>query len=302
MFCSFTALNIYIYIDIHLYLYIFTCIYVYMYICVCMCKRNEVTQWINELFHILTQRLTKCPTKQVLVLLWFYFQRLTVFSFSPQQKLSSSVDRLSRLVQWTSAGRKQLQQDYQCSLEQVDRLTAQLDQGRGLIRELEAQVTRGQDQVTRLKAQLDRSDRQDEQLETLVARQHRSQHGKKLDQQNEVSGNQVQSRTWSCPVSSCVPILVFRKIKETFLTFIQIIYLNYLTYVNSMELYHWTSHVTPAAVSVQHTQRDTLTHTHTGLTISVMWSAQSLINIVWVWSTDSQSAVGSSGAAESSEP
>lgn len=126
--------------------------------------------------------------------------------FSPQQKLSSSLDRLSKLVRWTSAGRKQLQQDYQCSLEQVDRLTAQLDQGRGEIRELEAQVTRAQDQVARLEAQLDQDGRQDDQLETLETRQHRSQQGKKLDQQNQVSGHQVQTRTWFCFVSSCLSI------------------------------------------------------------------------------------------------
>lgn len=126
-------------------------------------------------------------------------------SFSPQQKLSRGLDRLFRLVQWTSAGRKQLQQDYQCSLEQVDRLTAQLDQGRGVIRDLEAQVTRGQDQVALLEAQLDRGGRQQDKLETLVVRRHRAQPvSKKVDQQNQVSSHKVQTRTWSCPVKSTV--------------------------------------------------------------------------------------------------
>lgn len=114
--------------------------------------------------------------------------------FSPQQKLSSSVDRLSRVIQWTSAGRKQLQQDYRCSLEQVDRLKAQLHQGRELRTELEARVTQGQDQVARLeaqlKAQLDQGGRQEEEepLDTLVARQQKSQRKKKQDRQNGVSG------------------------------------------------------------------------------------------------------------------
>lgn len=115
--------------------------------------------------------------------------------FSPQEKLARSMARMSRAIQQTRAGRKQLQQDYQCSLEQVARLEAQLNQGKDNITDLEAQVTLGQEQVAQLEAQLicreDRKQnpdwRQAEELETLRARLQKSQSRNKRNQQKWVS-------------------------------------------------------------------------------------------------------------------
>lgn len=118
--------------------------------------------------------------------------------FSPQEKLSRSMAQMSRAIQQTRAGRKQLQQDYQCSLEQVARLEAQLNQGKDLITDLEAQVTLGQEQVAQLEAQLicreDRKQNPDldpdwrltEELETLRARLQKSQSRNKRNQQKWV--------------------------------------------------------------------------------------------------------------------
>lgn len=119
--------------------------------------------------------------------------------FSPQEKLSRSMARMSRAIQQTRPGRKQLQQDYQCSLEQIARLEAQLNQGKDLITDLEAQVTLGQEQVAQLEAQLicreDRKQnpdldpewRQTEELETLTAQLQKSQSRNKRNQQKWVS-------------------------------------------------------------------------------------------------------------------
>lgn len=113
--------------------------------------------------------------------------------FSSKQKVSSSVDQRSRRLQWTSTSWKQLQQDHQKSLEQVDGLTAKLEQGQGVIRELEAQVARGQNQVAQLEARLNQEEKQETRQAQL------SQCGKKLDQQDQldqqdrVSGHQRSS-------------------------------------------------------------------------------------------------------------